>query len=145
MTAIEQDGQWAGRMKTSSSAEKQTLPGRKRLWRCFDKQGRCLGDVVALADEDMDEASELTMALPGRLDQPQKLKGIARREDLLRPVLQGGRRVAQREPLTTLRERSRRAVDSLPAELKLLKNPGKYPVYVSAELARLTQEAIKAE
>ncbi|MCK4851337.1 MAG: nicotinate phosphoribosyltransferase, partial [Phycisphaerae bacterium] len=145
LTAIEQDGRWVGRMKTSSSAEKQSLPGRKRLWRCFDEQGCCLGDVLGLADEDMGGASELTVAKAGQLDGREKLTGISRCEDLLRPVLKGGRRVAQQEPLTTLRERARRAVESLPADLKSLRNPAKYPVYISAQLAGLTQELIQAQ
>jgi len=145
LTAIEQEGCWLGRMKTSSSPEKQTLPARKRLWRCFDEQDRCLGDVIALADEDMTETAELTLAKAGQLDQRQELKGITRRQDLLKLVLKGGRRVAQQEPLTMLRERTSRAVESLPRDLKLLRNPGKYPVYLSAKLAKLTQEAIESE
>ncbi len=145
LTAIEQDGRWVGRMKTSSSAQKQTLPGRKRLWRCFDEQGHCLADVIGLADEDMGQASQLTVAKAGQLDSRQELKGISHCEDLLTPVLNGGRRVAQQEPLTTLTERTGRAVESLPADLKSLRNPGKYPVYISAQLAKLTQETIKAQ
>ncbi len=145
MAAIEEQGRWVGRMKISSSAEKQTLPGRKRVWRCFDKQGRCLADVVALADENIPKPEELAVVESAQSEQPKKLKGIARCEDLLVPVLKDGRRVAQPEPLTTLRQRSSRAIESLPADLKLLKNPGKYPVYISAELAKLAQQAIKKD
>ena len=145
LTAIEHDGRWLGRMKTSSSAQKQTLPGRKRLWRCFDEQGRCLADVIALADEDLAHTSQLTLAKAGKLDQLQELKAVFHCQDLLTPVLKGGRRVAQQESLTTLRERTQQAVEALPANLKSLKNPAKYPVYISQELAKLTRELIKTQ
>ncbi len=145
LAAIEEQGRWVGRMKISSSAEKQTLPGRKRVWRCFDKQGRCLADVVALADENIPKGGELAVVESARPKRPKKLKGMARCEDLLVPVLKDGHRVADRKPLATLRERAKQAVESLPADLKLLRNPGKYPVCISAELAKLTQETIKPE
>ena len=138
LAAVEQASRWLPRMKVSSSPEKVTLPGRKRLWRCFDRQRQCIADVVALADEDITKISELNVADPHHPDRRRKLERIARCEDFLTPVMSAGRRTVDRQSLAAIRQRAAQAVESLPGDLKLLDNPRIYPVYLSDELARLT-------
>jgi len=143
LSAVEQDCRWVPRMKISSSPEKMTLPGRKRLWRCFDRQDRCIADVIALADEDTPKTSELPVVDPDHPEQRKRLEGIARCEDLLTPVMLAGRRTLARESLPLIRQRAAQTIESLPSDLKLLENPRRYPVYLSDELARLTQQLIQ--
>ncbi len=57
--------------------------------------------------------------------------------ELLRPVLQGGQRVAPQPTLAESRELRARAVSSLPASVRALRAPAAWPVRVSPGLAAL--------
>ncbi len=98
-----------GRVKLSES--KETLPGRKQVFRRFDG-GEAAGDVIACADETLDG------------------------EPLLRPVMRDGRVLpGARPPLDAIREHAAAAVARLPARLRALA-PAEppYPVALSDAL-----------
>lgn len=105
-----------GRIKTSSG--KETLPGRKQVFRAYDADGRPAGDRIARIAE-----------LPRPGEQP-----------LLQPVMRAGRRVAPPQPLDRIRARAAEAVRRLPEGLRRLQDPDPYPVVVSDALRRLTEE-----
>lgn len=108
--------------KMKLSTGKVTLPGRKQVYR-VSRNGRYDQDVMALRDEDV----------PG--GQP-----------LLRRVMAGGRRTGPREPLGTLRERCRRALESLPDGLRALAPAQeRYPVRLSPGLEALYQRIRRQE
>jgi len=71
------------------------------------------------------------------------LRGVASQEDLLRPVVHSGQRLAPAEPLNDIRSRARRQIAALPDELKRLRNPEIYPVVLSPDLAKLKEEMLK--
>ena len=160
------DGQsWQPKVKLSSNPAKTTDPGVKRPVRYFDDRGRPLGDVLYL-----DDASPRHAPRPqGRgyeLNKPAKagsnpavtdisgidrqhfhlkrhLRGVASQEELLKPVVHSGQRLAPAEPLDDIRSRARRQIASLPDELKRLRNPEIYPVVLSADMAKLKEEMLK--
>ncbi len=107
-----------GRLKTSTG--KETLPGRKQVFR-VEEDGRALRDVIARSDE----------AGPGR--------------PLLRPVMKGGRRIdPQPEPLSRIRARAAGELARLPERLRALEPADPpYPVEISAEL-RAHRDAVRA-
>lgn len=105
-----------GRIKTSSG--KETLPGRKQVFRAYDAEGRPVGDRIARIAE-----------LPRPGEQP-----------LLQPVMRAGRRVAPPQPLDHLRTHAAEAIRRLPEGLRRLRDPTPYPVTVSEALRRLTDE-----
>ena len=83
-----------GRGRIKLSTEKATLPGRKQVWR-VSEGGEPVRDVVALHDETIDG------------------------EPLLRPVMQGGRRLAAGSvTLDEARAHARAQRDRLPARLR---------------------------
>ncbi len=106
-----------GRLKTSTG--KESLPGRKQVFR-VEEEGRALRDVIARSGEE----------LPGR--------------PLLRPVMRAGRRIAPPEPLPEIRRRAASERARLPERLLAL-DPADppYPVEISAEL-RAYRDAVRA-
>jgi nicotinate phosphoribosyltransferase len=106
--------EYGGRGRLKSSPGKATLPGAKQVFRFEDDGGRALYDVIASRDEE----------LSGR--------------PLLRPVLCGGTRTAEREEdLGAMRARARREIGSLPDRIRALDPAnGLYPVEVTEELWR---------
>jgi nicotinate phosphoribosyltransferase len=104
------------------SEGKATLPGAHQVHRFRDTAGVLARDVIALADE----------AIP------------AGAEPLLAPAMRAGVRVAPREPLDAVRERSRRSLASLPVELKMLEEPAPswsgLQAALSPRLASLVEE-----
>jgi nicotinate phosphoribosyltransferase len=92
------------------SEGKETLPGRKQIWRTVE-DGAAVGDVLALSDE------------PGQGTRA-----------LLRRVMSGGRRERPALPAQELRRRSRAAIQELPAAVRRLRDPITYPVRFSARL-----------
>lgn len=98
-----------GRMKLST--QKQTLPGRKQVFREF-RDGGALHDTIARHDE----------KCPGT--------------PLLQPVMRKGRRLAAAPPLADIRNHAREAVAALPAVLlSLTPTHQPYPVSISPALA----------
>jgi len=98
------------RRKTSEG--KATWPGRKQVWRRMEND--CIaGDTLALEGE------------------------AAEGEPLLRPVMQGGRRLSAPEPLERIRERAARSLAALPDSCRLLENGAPVPVRISGGLQQL--------
>jgi nicotinate phosphoribosyltransferase len=107
---------YAGQPRRKRSPGKQTWPGAKRVYRCFDGRGVMRRDGLALEGE----------AMAG--------------EPLLRPVMRGGRRLQAPEPLEEARQRLREQLGRLPEELKSLDAPAAYPVLISDGLRRLAEQ-----
>lgn len=103
LVEVERDREMVGVMKLS--AEKQTYPGRKQIWR-VSRRGRAIRDVIALDDEPGPDAAR----------------------PLLRRVMSGGRRLVQRERLDQIRARCRAAVAELPDAGRRLRSPARFPV-----------------
>ncbi len=108
--------EYAGRARRKRSAGKATWPGRKQVFRRCREDGILAGDTVGLDSEELPGAS------------------------LLEPVMLGGRRVGNREPLGQLRQRCRESLARLPAPLKSICEPADYPVAVSGAVRALADE-----
>ena len=95
-----------GRGRIKLSADKETLPGRKQVFRQRDAGGIARGDILARADERLDG------------------------EPLLEPVMRDGERLeAGMRTLAEAREHAARERERLPASLRGLQAPAEpYPV-----------------
>lgn len=113
--------EYAGRPCRKRSIGKQTWPGRKQVWRCFDSRERTLGDILTLISEQ------------------------SRGTPLLRPVMRGGRRIIQLPSLQASRAYAQAQLLTLPSSLWNLDEARDYPVEISSELRRLTKEVDKHE
>ena len=103
-----------GRPVSKLSADKATLPGAKQVLRGSSTSG----DVLALRDE-----------VPGPEAEP-----------LLQPVMKGGSRVGEREPLSAARDRFEADLEWLPARARDLRRPEPVSLRLSDRLTQLDLE-----
>jgi nicotinate phosphoribosyltransferase len=113
--------EYDGRARRKRSEGKATWPGRKQVFRRYDQAGHMAGDLLTL---DTDQAQG---------------------EPLLRPVMLGGKRMADVETLEQARSRCHADLMRLPPELHALEPASiPYPVTVSDALKALA-EAVDRE
>ena len=129
-------------MKVSEQAAKTSNPGVQQVRR-FSGPAGFVADVIY--DEERGLPASPVVVDP--LD-PTRRKRIAADtpgEDLLLPVVRGGRPVYEPPPLEVTRERARAQVGCLHAGIKRFVNPHQYPVGLALELhdlkTRLVLEA----
>jgi nicotinate phosphoribosyltransferase len=103
------------------SADKQTYPGRKQVYR-VSRDGLALRDVIALSDE-----PALREASP-----------------LLECVMRDGRRLRADPSLDSIREGTRALVASLPAAVRRIEAGERLPVSWSEGLTQLTHETMSS-
>jgi nicotinate phosphoribosyltransferase len=104
--------QFDGRPVMKLSSGKKTLVSPKQVFREL-KDGRILRDTIALRDESLDGTPMLKM------------------------VMRGGEPTGPPEPLQDLRDRFRRAFETLPEETRAIQDPTPCPVAVSDRLEDL--------
>jgi len=108
--------EYAGLPRRKQSVGKATWPGRKQVWRRYDRDGRMAGDLLSLEDDSQ----------PG--------------EPLLAPVMRNGRRLRPKGSLAEARARAAHDLERLPASLRQLAPTETYPVQVAAALAKLAAD-----
>jgi nicotinate phosphoribosyltransferase len=106
--------EYAGAPRRKRSEGKATWPGRKQVWRWYEKDGRMARDLVALANEPH------------------------RGEPLLRPAMRQGRRLPGLPDLPAIRDYARAELGRLPLPLSELK-AADYPVEIAASLRELAE------
>ncbi len=109
--------EYAGKPKRKLSEGKATWPGRKQVWRSYDADHHMRNDILSLESDRQ----------PG--------------EQLVVPVMRGGKRLGPAETLAVIRERAARDLARLPEPLRRLEQVGPYPVKISEALATLADEA----
>jgi nicotinate phosphoribosyltransferase len=95
------------------STGKATWPGRKQIWRRYDRNDRMMADVLSTEQDNQDG------------------------EPLIHPVMANGKRIAPQLSLYELRAHARRELERLPRELTTTKPQVSYPVQVAAALEQL--------
>jgi nicotinate phosphoribosyltransferase len=113
--------EYGGKARRKRSEGKVLWPGRKQVFRSYGDDARMLSDELGLEGE--------------------KRKG----EELIRLVMQGGRRVSPPVPLKELRERTLKELNRLPARLRGLKRAGDYSVVVSEAIHDLARQVDAAQ
>ena len=113
--------EYGGRARRKRSEGKALWPGRKQVFRSYDREGCMSGDVLALADE--------------------KREGDA----LIQPVMQAGSRVAPPVSLRDLRRRTQIELERLPDWLRGLTRTNDYPVTVSKAVHDLARRVDAAQ
>ena len=108
--------EYAGQPRRKRSVGKATWPGRKQVYRQFDRDGHFAGDMIATVDE------------------PQAGK------KLLQTVMRDGRRLEPSPPLASVRDYAASQLASLPPVLRSLDPAPAYPVGISAALRELTRQ-----
>jgi nicotinate phosphoribosyltransferase len=108
--------EYAGRARRKRSEGKATWPGRKQVFRGFDKNREMSGDVLTL-ESDVREGAALIV-----------------------PVMRGGKRINPAEPLADARKRAASNLRALPEYLRRLESQPAYSVTVAPALRELAAE-----
>jgi nicotinate phosphoribosyltransferase len=109
--------EYAGKPKRKLSEGKATWPGRKQVWRDYDRDGRMCRDTLSVE----------TDTKPG--------------EPLIVQVMRGGKRISPSPTLAQIRERAARDLARLPEPLRQLNEGASYPVTVADALTELAARA----
>ena len=99
---------------------KVSYPGRKQVFRLYDKSGYYRKDILGLEDE--------------------RIQGG---EPLLKKVVEKGRIIYKIPTLNVSRERTKENLSHLPAKYKGVKSLARYPVEISPRLKKITAELTK--
>jgi nicotinate phosphoribosyltransferase len=107
--------EYAGLPRRKHSSGKATWPGRKQVWRQYNR-GRMAGDVISTETD--------------------KHSG----QPLIEKVMQDGCRIRRPPALAEIRDRTARNLEQLPESLRRLEATASYPVKVADALIALTEE-----
>lgn len=129
------------KIKISENVEKITNPGYKKVYRFYDKDTNiALGDVVALADEKIDENTYTIF------DEKENWKRTTltnyKVRELQVPIFIGGKLVYEKPTYEEIRNKVNFEMGTMWEEIKRLTNPHKYYVDLSQNLYDLKQTLI---
>ncbi|MGD9646339.1 MAG: nicotinate phosphoribosyltransferase [Pirellulales bacterium] len=134
-------GNWHPRIKLSEQAAKTSLPGTLQVRRYW-QDGQAVADVIF--DEPSGMPAEPILVDP--LD-PTRRRGFSaeqRYEDLLVPVVRGGKVVVERPALADIRQRAAEQLSRFHPGVRRLLNPHEYPVGLEQHLFNLRTELMLA-
>ncbi|MCL2694823.1 MAG: nicotinate phosphoribosyltransferase [Clostridiales bacterium] len=129
------------KLKLSDNPAKVTNPGYKKVVRLYDRAGMAIADLIALAEEIIDESKPLTIFDPVQTYKRMTLTDFTARE-LLVPVFAGGECVYNSPDVLDIRAYAKSEMDSMWDEYKRQLNPHVYKVDLSDGLFALKQRLI---
>jgi nicotinate phosphoribosyltransferase len=144
LSAIFEDGQMKPKLKVSDDPEKTTNPGIKKVVRFFDEKNFMRGDVLFFEDEFLPENQPIQALHPMLAHVHKTYPPRYRREEILVPIFQGGKRVYSLPPLADIQARTLQNLHYLRPEHKRLQNPHIYHVSLGERLFKQKQDLIQA-
>ncbi len=123
LAAVEENGEFSPRIKVSENVEKITNPGRKKVYRIVDEDGRAIADMIAKYDEEVD------MSKPFRYVDPKKpwknrYFENCRAYELQVPVFKNGKNVYGRKELNDIKNYVKKQLgDEIWEEEQRFENP----------------------
>ena len=139
-----QDGEMIPKIKLSDNPEKITNPGKKTIFRIYDKQsGKMKADVIALEGEYIDASKDLTLFHPIATWKKMGLSsGTYTVRELLVPIFADGKCVYTSPSVMEIKRYCRQELDTLWEEYKRLLRPHIMPVDLSQNLFELKTRLI---
>lgn len=134
----EGNGPWAYKVKVSEQVAKVTTPGILQVAR-FARNAEFIGDMIY---NEGDAEGSAVIVDPANPLRRKAIPADTTRQELLVPVLRGGRNVYQDPPLPEIRARAQAQLAMLHAGTKRLLNPHEYPVGLEPGLFDLKAELI---
>ncbi len=144
LSAQEENGTLAPKMKISNSYEKTTNPGRKQVYRFFDKEGNALADLIALDDEQITEGKAYTFYHPFSTQDLFHMKSS--QYETIKPLLvkkmENGKKIAPSPCLKEIQAKAADLISHFDKSYKRQINPHIYKVSLSGKLRNLKTEMI---
>jgi nicotinate phosphoribosyltransferase len=142
LSAVRTDGgPWEDRIKLSEQSIKISTPGIQQVRR-FSRNGRFVADMVF--DERFDPGSPAEIVDPMDPTRRMTIEETLPHEDLLVPVLRGGKRVFSPPPLAESRARTFDQLGRLHDGILRQLNPHRYPVGLERTLFDRKDELVRA-
>ena len=124
-------GEMEDTIKISSTTEKVTTPGRKKLYRIIDREnGKAEGDYITMHDEDPASEKRIKMFHPVHTFISKFVTNFEAK-DLHVKVVENGDVIYDNPPLEQMRDYAKENLDLLWDEYKRSLNPEEYPVDLS--------------
>jgi nicotinate phosphoribosyltransferase len=146
LVAVRQADHWNSAIKISESPAKTPNPGRKNLWRLYDKRGKATADLLTLEEEAPAQMERLLLRDPVEHAKYRTLaqSAISKIEPLLVEILREGKLIYALPTLEQMRAQRVDDVSALDPGIRRLVNPHVYHVSLSQKLWDLKQELIEA-
>ena len=144
LSAIFEDGELHPRLKVSDDPAKTTNPGVKKVIRFYDEKNFMRGDLIVFEDEIFSPGQPVKAFHPMLSHIRKTYPGHFKREEILIPIIKGGKRVYTSPSLKEIQERTLQSLTYLRPEHKRLQNPHIYHVSLGEKLFQKKQELIKA-
>ena len=130
-----EDGSFEPKIKLSENTWKITNPGNKTVFRIYDMEGKIRGDLIAFADEKINEAEEYMMFDPIETWKKTILApGEFKVRELLVPVFIKGQCVYTSPGVMEIREYCMKEMNTLWDETRRLVNPHEVHVDLTQKL-----------
>lgn len=124
-------GEMEDTIKISSTTEKVTTPGRKKLFRIIDKEnGKAEGDYITMYDEDPTSEERIKMFHPVHTFVSKFVTNFEAK-DLHVKVVENGKIIYENPSLEEMRDYAKENLELLWDEYKRSLNPEEYPVDLS--------------
>src|SRR5262249_8666376 len=107
---------YAGLARRKQSPGKATWPGRKQVWRRYDRNMSMIEDIIALEGDEEDGTP------------------------LVVKVMAAGKRIGETPSLDDIRARAASEIERLPESLRRLQPGARYPVTIADSLQKLAAE-----
>ena len=133
-------GQWQPRLKLSDQVVKTSIPGTLQVRR-FATSAGFAADMIY--DYCLGINARQTIVDPNNPSRQKILPKTMESCDLLMPVMRNGRRLAESEPLTAIRERAVNQLAQLHPGIRRFLNPHEFPVGVDIGLHELRNQMIQ--
>ena len=143
LSAIFEDGLLRPKLKVSDDPEKTTNPGVKKVYRFYDEKNFMRGDAIVFEDESLAKGQPVRVFHPMLSHISKIYPAQFEREEILVPIIQGGKRVYQNPTLKEIQEKTLRSLTHLRPEHKRLQNPHLYHVSLGEKLFQKKQELLK--
>lgn len=144
LAAVESDGEFVPKIKLSENPAKITNPGNKTVFRIYEKEtGKIKADLIAFADESVDESEPLLLFDPVDTWKKTLLEpGTFTVRELLVPVFVNGDCVYESPSVMDIRSYCKEELATLWEETKRFANPQKVFIDLSEQLYRTKQELL---
>lgn len=142
----EKQKNWHPTMKYSESPDKVLNPGRKIIWRIYDKGGKAIADLISLEGEEPSMQNELILHHPSDQTKMRTLlhEQISEIEPLLITILEKGSLIYEFPSIEKIREMRQKDIERLYPGVKRLITPHVYHVSLSHKAWELKQNLIKS-
>lgn len=143
LVAIHKNKVCRPKIKVSETFEKITNPGRKRVWRIYDKQGHAIADLLTLADETPDMTSSYSYIDPQKPWKTAAFSNCTVRE-LHHVVMKNGKRTNPSPSLQDIRSYVTRQLETeIWPEEQRFENPHHHFLDMSPSYYKMKMDLLK--